>query len=379
MEHILSLVQHYALPFVLVISVVVFAHEFGHYWVAKKCGIRIESFSIGFGPKLFGWTDKSGTVWQVACLPFGGYVKMFGDSDAASSPDQAALTVMTEAEKKVSFHYQPVNTRIAVVTAGPIANYLFAIVTLALLFSFQGQPFTPAVVNALQENSVAEKAGFLPKDRVVSIDDTAIERFEDIKRIVSMNSGTPISVVVERDGAMKTIVLTPEVSIQKDRLGSEHRLGKIGIISTGLDYKKWPPLTALWKSVIEAWKITGDTLKGLGQIISGVRGSEEIGGPLRIAEMSGHVAEDGFPAILWFAAVISINLGLINIFPIPLLDGGHFLFFVCEKILRRPLSEKTQEIGMRIGLTLVLSLMVFATWNDLVHLKVFEKIKDLLS
>jgi len=378
MLNILSLAQHYALPFIVVISVVVFVHEFGHYWVARRCGIRVMSFSIGFGKPIFGWTDKHGTRWQVAWLPLGGYVKMFGDADPASSPDEAVKT-MTDEEKKVAFFHQSVNKRIAVVAAGPAFNYIFAVIVLAVLFMFQGQPYSPAIVSALQDNSVAAHAGLHPGDKITAIDGSTISRFEDIKRIVALNNGTPLSFTIDRNGAAQTLSLTPEVTVQTDRFGGEHHLGKIGIISNNLEYKKWPPLKAVKQATIEAWDLTTSTLKAIGQMIMGTRGSEEIGGPLRIAEMSGHVAQDGVWALIWFMAIISINLGLINLFPVPLLDGGHLLFYGFEKLFRRPLSEKIQEIGMRIGLTLVVSLMVFATWNDLVHLQVISKIRSLLS
>jgi len=378
MEHILSLIQHYVLPFVVVIGVVVFIHEFGHYLIARACGIKIESFSIGFGRKLFGWTDRHGTVWQIACLPLGGYVKMFGDADPASSPDESVKT-MTDEEKKVSFFHQPVGKRIAVVGAGPVFNYLFAIAALSILFVFQGQPFSPPTVGAVQEKSIAEQAGILSGDKFLSIDGQVISRFEDIKRIISMNSGVPVSIVVERTGGTQLIELTPELVSQKDRFGGEQTMGKIGIVSDKLEHKKWTPLVAVQKASIESWRITADTLKAIGQIIQGTRGSKEIGGPLRIAEMSGDVAEDGAWALIWFMAVISINLGMINLFPVPLLDGGHLLFYSFEMILRRPLKEKTQEVGMQIGLTLVVTLMVFATWNDLVHLEVFSKILSVFS
>jgi regulator of sigma E protease len=378
MEHFLSLAHQYALPFIAVISVVVFVHEYGHYLVARMCGIKVVSFSIGFGPKLFGWTDKQGTVWQVSLLPLGGYVKMYGDADAASSPGEAVKT-MTEEEKKISFYHQPVDKRIAVVSAGPVSNYAFAIIVLAALFMFQGQPFSPPTVGSLTENSVAGRAGLVQGDRVISIDGSEISRFEEIKRIVSMNSGTAMQVVVERNGERSNFSITPEVTTEKDRFGGQHTFGRIGIVSEQLEYKKWPPHKALGYAVLDAWNMSVDTLKALGQIIAGTRGSGEIGGPLRIAEMSGKVAQDGISALIYFMAVISINLGLINLFPIPLLDGGHILFYSLEKLLGRPLKEQTQEIGMRIGLTFVITLMLFATWNDLVHLEVFSKIKNLFS
>ena len=378
MYHLLSLLRDYALPFIVVISVVVFVHEYGHFWVARKCGIRVESFSIGFGKSIFGWTDKHGTRWQVAWLPLGGYVKMFGDADPASSPDES-VKHMSEEEKKISFFHQSVNKRMAVVVAGPATNYIFAIIVLAFLFVFEGQPFSPAVISSLQDNSVAAHAGLLPGDKIIQIDDRKIERFEDIKRMVAMNDGKPIAVRIERNGADQTFTMTPEIAVMQDRFGGEHKMGKLGIVSDKLDHRKLSPLKAIEQAAIETWDMSADTLKAMGQMIMGTRGSEEIGGPLRIAEMSGDVARDGFWAVIWFMGVISINLGLINLFPVPLLDGGHLLFYFYEKLFGRPLGEKTQEVGLRIGMTLVITLMVFATWNDLVHLEVISKIKSLFS
>ncbi|MDD3028767.1 MAG: RIP metalloprotease RseP [Alphaproteobacteria bacterium] len=378
MESILSFIQHYALPFIVVIGIVVFVHEFGHYLVARLCGIRVESFSIGFGRTLFKWTDKRGTVWRIGCLPLGGYVKMFGDADAASTPDDSVHT-MTEDEKKISFFHQPVGKRIAVIAAGPAFNYLFAVVALAFLFVGVGQPFSPPLVGALQEGSAAAQAGIEVGDRFLSIDGTPMRRFEDIKRAVSLNTGSSVTVVVQRDGQEKTMVLTPKVVVQKDLLGGAHRLGRIGVLSTAVVYEKRTVPEALYYATVETWNISVDTLKAVGQVLIGTRGTEEIGGPLRIAEMSGTMAREGFWPLVWFLAVISINLGLINLFPVPLLDGGHLLFYSIEAVLGRPINETAQEVGFRIGLVLVLSLMVFATWNDLVYLQIVSRIKDLFS
>jgi len=379
MLNIFSLAQHYALPFILVISVVVFVHEFGHYWVARRCGIRVMSFSIGFGKPIFKWTDSHGTQWQIAWLPLGGYVKMFGDADPSSARPDETVKEMTEEEKKVAFFHQNVNKRIAVVFAGPAFNYIFAVLVLAVLFIFQGQPFSPPMVGSVQENGVAAHAGLQAGDKVVSIDGETVSRFEDIKRIVALSEGAPLQFVIERNGADQTFSLTPEVSVQTDRIGGEHKMGKIGIVSDKLDYKKWPPLKAVKQAAIETYELSASTLKAIGQMIIGTRGSEEIGGPLRIAEMSGHVAQDGAWALIWFMGIISINLGLINLFPVPLLDGGHLVFYIYEKAFGKPMHEKVQEMGMRAGLALVVSLMVFATWNDLVHLEVISKIRALFS
>ncbi|MDR3450991.1 MAG: RIP metalloprotease RseP [Alphaproteobacteria bacterium] len=379
MQHLLSLIQHFALPFILVITVVVFVHEFGHYWVARRCGIRIVTFSLNFGKALFGWTDKNGTKWQVGWLPLGGYVKMFGDADPSSaSPDETVKT-MTEEEKKVSFFHQSVNKRVAVVAAGPAANYIFAIIVMAVLFMFQGQPYSPPLVGALQENGVAARAGLLPGDKVISIDGETVSRFEDIKRIITLSTGSPVPFVIERNGAQQTFTIAPEMTEQTDHFGGKHKLGKIGIVSDRIDYIKRTPVVAVEQPAIETWNLSADTLKAIGQMVMGTRGSEEIGGPLRIAEMSGHIAQDGPWALVWFMAIISVNLGLVNLFPVPLLDGGHLLFYICEKLRGKPLHERVQEFGMRIGMALVVSLMLFATWNDLVHLEIISKLRALFS
>lgn len=377
-EMIPHVAAQYAIPFLITISIVVFVHEFGHYWVARRCGVKVETFSIGFGPELFGWNDKNGTRWKVAALPLGGYVKMYGDSSEASTPD-ASVHAMTEEQKKVAFFHQSVDKRMAIVFAGPAVNYIFAVLVLMALFIFQGQPSTLPVVGDVIENSAAAKAGILKGDKVLSLDGVEIGRFEDIKRIVALNSGVPMAVGIERNGARQTVTVTPEFKVMKDRFGGEHKAGRLGIASdSSRVYNKLPPQLAAWQALVETKNVTADTLKAIGQIIMGTRGADELGGPLRIAEMSGKVAQDGAVALIWFMAMISINLGLINLFPVPLLDGGHLLFYAAERLRGRPLHERVQEAGARVGLAMVLTLMVFATWNDLVHLKVVSFIKDLL-
>lgn len=363
LQEFLNNAPHYILPFIFVISIVVFVHEFGHYWVARRCGIKIEAFSIGFGREIFGWTDKIGTRWKVCWLPFGGYVKMFGDSNPASMPGEEVKT-MTPEEQKVAFYHQSVNKRMAVVVAGPAFNYIFAIIVLAILFVFQGMPYTAPDISTVVEKSAAEKAGLLKGDHVLSIDGSTIDRFEDIKRIAVLNAGTPLAVTVERGGVPMQFTLTPDIVTMTDHFGGEHKVGRIGITSDKLEYKKLSPPLALYYSVLETWNMSAGALKAMGQMIIGTRGTEELGGPLRIAEMSGHVAQDGFVSLMWFMGVISINLGLINLFPVPLLDGGHLAFYIIEKLRGRPLHERVQDAGMRVGMALVLSLMVFSTWND---------------
>ena len=368
----------YVIPFLVVLTVLVFVHELGHYWVARRNGVRIETFSIGFGPELFGRTDKTGTRWKFSAIPLGGYVKMFGDADAASTPS-GAVRSMTPAEREVSFFHKRLGQRAAIVAAGPIANFLFAIIGLTLLFSIYGQPFTPADIGSVQPESAAAQAGMLPGDVIVEVDGQAIERFEEVQQIVRFNQGTPLALVVERDGQRLPISVTPQVTTITDRMGNSHTIGLLGIGRAGMEYRRHDPLTALWQAGRETVNLTVGTLGAVGQMIGGSRGTEELGGPLRIAQMSGEVAQSGIVALVWFMAILSVNLGLINLFPIPMLDGGHLLFYAVEAIRGKPLGDRAQEYGFRIGLALVLTLMVFATWNDLVHLRVVDFFRDLIS
>lgn len=369
---------NYIIPFLIVLSILVFVHEYGHYLVARLCGVKIESFSFGFGPELFGRTDASGTRWKVSAVPLGGYVKMFGDANAASMPGKD-VPDLSEAEKAVSFHHKPLGQRALVVAAGPAANFLFAIVVLAGLFTFFGQPFTPADIGEVQPDSAAAEAGLQPGDLIVAIDGTEIERFEQVQTIVQQAPGETLEIVVERDGELLALMATPEASTITDRFGNEHHIGLLGVSRMGIDYRQHDPITAIWRASEETVRITLGTLSAVGQMIAGTRGTEEIGGPLRIAQMSGEVAQSGVVALIWFMAVLSVNLGLINLFPIPLLDGGHLLFYGFEFLRGKPLGERTQEYGFRIGLALVLTLMLFATWNDLVQMQVIEFFRGLVS
>jgi regulator of sigma E protease len=368
----------YVIPFLVVLTVLVFVHELGHYWVARRNGVRIETFSIGFGPELFGRTDRAGTRWKISAIPLGGYVKMFGDADAASTPS-GAVRHMTPEEREVSFFHKRLGQRAAIVAAGPIANFLFAIIGLTLLFSLYGQPFTPADIGSIQPDSAAAQAGMMPGDVIVEVDGQAIERFEEVQQIVRLNQGTPLAMVVQRDGKRLPITATPQVTTITDRMGNYHTSGLLGIGRAGVEYRRHDPLTALWQAGRETVNLTAGTLSAVGQMIAGSRGTEELGGPLRIAQMSGEVAQSGVIALVWFMAILSVNLGLINLFPIPMLDGGHLLFYAVEAIRGKPLGDRAQEYGFRIGLALVLTLMVFATWNDLVHLRVVDFFRDLIS
>jgi regulator of sigma E protease len=374
----ISGVWTYIVPFLIVLTVLVFVHELGHYWVARRNGVRIEVFSIGFGPEIFGWHDRAGTRWKFSAVPLGGYVKFFGDADAASAPG-TELPVMTAEEKAVSFHHKRLGQRAAIVAAGPIANFLFAILIFAALFVFVGQPFTPPEIGEVMPGSAAERGGMRAGDRIVQINGENIERFEDIQRIVQLNLDKPLDLSVRRDNTIVPLTVTPAVIEEVDRLGNRTRVARLGIKGSRVEFVQRGPGEALWRSVGETYTQTAGTLRALGQMVTGHRSSDELGGPLRIAQMSGEVAQGGVGNLVAFMAVLSINLGLINLFPVPLLDGGHLLFYAFEYSRGRPLGARAQEYGFRIGMVLVFSLMIFATWNDLVHLRVVQFLVGLVS
>jgi regulator of sigma E protease len=286
---------------------------------------------------------------------------------------------MSDAERSVSFHHKSLGQRAAILFAGPAANFLFAVILLTGLFCTVGQQFTTPDVGQVTPGSAAEDAGIKSGDVIVSIDGQAVERFEDVQQAVRLNAGSPMTVVVRRDGTELTKSVTPHMTELVDRFGNKHQLGILGIGRSGVDYVRYDPITAAWQAVRETGSLVTGTLKAVGQMIVGTRTTEELGGPLRIAQMSGEVAQGGVISLLWFMAVLSVNLGLINLFPIPILDGGHLLFYAAEALRGRPLGQRAQEFGFRIGLALVLTLMVFATWNDLVHLQIVAYIRGLIT
>ncbi|HEY7230607.1 MAG TPA: RIP metalloprotease RseP [Pseudolabrys sp.] len=362
----------YVVPFLFVLTIVVFFHELGHFLMARLCGIKVLTFSIGFGPEIAGFNDRYGTRWKISAIPLGGYVKFFGDENAASVPDQAAAAAMTEAERKDSFLFQPVGSRAAVVAAGPIANFVLAIAIFAAIFMTVGKQTTTARVDAVQPGSAAQSAGFKPGDLVVAINGEKIESFSDMQRIVSISAGDTLSIDVDRGGAQINLKAVPQLKELKDNFGNVHRLGVLGIsrsMSPGdIKTEKAGPLRAVVMGAQETWFVVDRTLAYISGVVVGREAADQLGGPIRIAQVSGQVASAGFTALIHLTAVLSVSIGLLNLFPIPLLDGGHLLFYAIEMIRGRPLSERAQEVGFRIGLAIVVMLMIFATFNDILRL-----------
>ena len=360
------------IPFLFVLTIVVFFHELGHFYVARLCGVRVEIFSVGFGRELLGFTDKHDTRWKFCLIPLGGYVKFLGDDNAASVPDRENRESISAPD---SFHSKSVGQRAAIVSAGPIANFILAIVIYAVLFASFGKPITLALVDQVQPASAAQEAGFEPGDLIVQINSRKIESFADVTRIVEQSADLELSIIVERNNEEITLIARPRLREKTGPFGGKTRVGLLGIGSSGAaqfrEIKRYDPLTATWMAVNETYNVIDATLGYLGAVIAGRQSADQLGGPIRIAQISGQAASLGFLVLINLAAVLSISIGLINLFPIPMLDGGHLMFFAFEAVRGRPLSESVQNIGFRVGLGLVLMLMIFATWNDLVHLEIF--------
>lgn len=367
----------YIPSFLVLLTVLVFVHELGHYWVARRCGVRVEVFSIGFGPELLGWTDKANTRWKISAIPLGGYVKMFGEG--AYSGGGEGGRPLTPEERKESFSDKSLGARAAIVFAGPAANYIFAIIILAGLFMTIGQPYTPASVGSVMEGSAAEEAGIQPGDVFVSIDGSKVEKFRDVQRVVILRPEQPLDLVLRRDGKEIALTVTPQSSETTDVSGNKSRIGLLGVSQQVQEYKQSGPFQAVGEAVTESFNLTMDTLTAVGQIFRGQRDLKELGGPVRIGQLSGDTARHGIIPFISFMALLSINLGLINLFPIPMLDGGHLMFYAIEAVRGKPLGERAQDIGFRIGLVVVLGLMLFVTFNDLVNLPVFEFVKNLIT
>lgn len=365
------LVVGYVIPFLFVLTIVVFFHELGHFLVARWAGVKVLTFSLGFGPEIVGFNDRRGTRWKISAIPLGGYVKFFGDDSEASTPSQAALATMSEGERAQSFHFKKVGPRAAIVAAGPIANFLLAIVIFSVLFMTFGKPSITAEVDTVEPGSAAAVAGFQHGDVVTAIDGTTIESFSDMQRIVATSAGVQLNFTVRRGNETVVLQATPQMKVIKDSFGT-HSQGLLGIqrapAPAELTAKPVDPLTAVSLGVDQTWFIVKQTVFYIGRLFTGQEAADQIGGPLRIAQISGKVATLGLPALIHLAGVLSISIGLLNLFPVPLLDGGHLLFYLIEAVRGRPLSERAQEMGFRFGLAIVLMLMIFTFYNDLVHL-----------
>lgn len=361
------------LAFLFVLSVLVFVHEYGHYWVAIKNGVKVEAFSIGFGPELFGWQDKKGTRWKVSLIPLGGYVKMFGDMNPASAGHRDDID---DEEAKYAFHHKGVAARAAIVFAGPLANFIFAIIVFTFLFAAVGQQRALPVVGDVLDDSPASVAGFVTDDRVAAINGESVEWFSDLSDIVRAHPAQEISVTVLRDGQTVDLSVTPE-ALEVEEGGVSKTVGRLGITAGAFETSRTGVIESVGRAFETTYSLTTQTFAALGEMISGDRDSSELGGPIRIAQMSGQVAEGGLAPLLFFMGYLSISLGLINLMPVPVLDGGHLVFYAIEAIRGKPLGAKAQEYGFRIGAGLVFSLIIFATWNDLTQLGVFSFLKGL--
>lgn len=347
-----------------VLTAVVFVHELGHFLVARWNGVRVDTFSIGFGPRLAGFRDRHGTDWRFSAIPLGGYVKFFGDADAASG--RADDRPMTEEEQRVSYHNKSVWQRIAIVFAGPAANFLFAMVVFASIYMAVGITVTPPIVSSVQPDSAAAAAGIEPGDRFIAINGTPISRFEEVQQLIPLTNGATLRITLDRNGERREVTATPRIEEITDDLGETRRQAILGVAATTetQDVVRLGPVAAAGQAVAQTYGIIEATVISVSQMIAGSRSTDDLGGPIRIAQMSGKVAELGFVSLLLFTAFLSVNLGFINLLPIPVLDGGHLVFYTIEAARGQPLSEQAQEYGLRFGLVLVVGLMVFATWND---------------
>ena len=366
----------FIIPFIVLILVVVFIHEYGHYYFARRYGVGVTDFSIGFGKELFGWNDKSGTRWKICWIPLGGYVKFFGDRNVFSQADQEELLKKYNKEDQDKlFVTKPLYQRALIVAGGPVANFILAIFIFLFIYMFVGKDFTPAIIDEVQKDSPAEIAGMKKNDIIVEIDNIKVESILDVSKLIAMSTSEFIDFKVSRYEKEILLKVKPNLVESEDNLGNKINKRMIGIMlspyNNEIKHIKLGPVKSLVHSLNEVYFVTTSSLKYLGSMLTGAGDSSQLGGPIRIAKISGQVAEFGIIPFISMMAYISISLGLINLFPIPLLDGGHLMFYAFEKILGRPLSQKTQEGFFRIGMFLLLSLMFFATFNDLKDLGLF--------
>ncbi len=367
---------NFIIPFIILILVVVFIHEYGHYYFARKYGVGVTDFSIGFGKEIFGWNDKSGTRWKICWIPLGGYVKFFGDRNVFSQADhEELLKKYNKEDQEKLFVTKPLYQRAWIVFGGPLANFILAIIIFLFIYMFVGKDFTPAVISEVQKDSPAEIAGMKNNDIIIEINNNKVESILDVSKLITMSTSELINFKISRYEQEILLKVKPNIVEGEDNLGNKIKRRIVGIklspYKGEINHVKLGPTKALIQSFKEVYFVTTSSLKYLGSMITGSGDSSQLGGPIRIAKISGQVAEFGLVPFISMMAYISISLGLINLFPIPMLDGGHLMFYGFEKILGRPLSQKTQEGFFRIGMFLLLSLMFFATFNDLKDLGLF--------
>jgi regulator of sigma E protease len=355
----------YAIPFLIVLTVLVFVHELGHFLVGRYNKVKVEVFSIGFGPELFGWNDKLGTRWKFSLIPLGGYVKFAGDADASSRPDTEALEQMSAEEKSQTLQGKSVSQRIAISAAGPIANFLFAIIIMAGIYSIKGEPFIAATVGEIVPGKIAQKAGLQAGDKILSLNNVPAKDFFHLRTLLIDNKGKDVDLQYLRDNKEQTLHIK---MVEKDDKGSEKPVGIIGVKPPQPEYIKINPLFAVSHAATDTWFLAANTLAGIGQMIVGKRSAEELGGIISIVDMSGKSAKGGILPLLLFMSMLSVSLGLLNLFPIPVLDGGHILFCAIEGIRGKPVPEKVQEYAFMVGIAIVLGVMLMSTWNDIVRL-----------
>ena len=367
----------YIIPFIILILVVVFIHEYGHYYFAKRYGVGVTDFSIGFGREIFGWNDKSGTRWKICWIPLGGYVKFFGDRNVFSQADQEKiLERYNEEDRQKLFVLKPLYQRVLIVFGGPLANFLLALVIFFSIYTFVGKDFTPAVINEVQKDSPAMIGGLKQNDIILEIDGNEVQSIMDVSKYITMSTSDFIDFKVKRSYEELLLKIKPDTVLGEDNLGNKlnkRMVGiKLGAYNNEINHVKLGPTKAIYHAAHEVYYVSVSSLKYIGGMIVGKADTSQLGGPIRIAKISGQVAEFGILAFISMMAYISISLGLVNLFPIPLLDGGHLMFCAFEKVLGRPLSQKTQEGFFRIGMFLLLSLMFFTTFNDLKDLGLFN-------
>jgi regulator of sigma E protease len=355
--------------FLLVISIIVFIHEMGHYLVGRWSGIRILAFSFGFGPELVGFTDRHGTRWKISAIPLGGYVRFYGDEDASSRPDFDAVAELPPEERARTFLGAKLWKRAATVAAGPIANFLLAIFILSIIFMSVGKFVADPVVTQVNPGSPAAQAGVQKGDYLLALDGSSVETFDDVRRYVSVRPDIPITLTVRRDGERVDLRVVPKMTTINGEFNNKIEIATIGILANLREANTrmvvYSPPEAVFQAAKETWQIVTGTFDYISNIVTGRMSADQLGGPIRVAQASGQVATLGFTALMHLAAVLSVSIGLLNLMPVPVLDGGHLLFYAIEALRGRPLGEMAQGVAFRIGLALVLCLMVFATWNDI--------------